>query len=157
MIKATGVMLIVTLFGIIIVMLGYMAGPEIEARAFPIVRSSAVAQSTARTSNSLCWMTHYRKLRNATPSYFDYRISHHGDHIPIAAIRIDNGKRIYLTTYGFAKHSAGETWDSRYCADMPSGIPKEDSFVLEGEGVYDVWHHLWNVRTPLPSIDVPGL
>ncbi len=156
MIKATGFMLVALLFAVLFGILGYFAGPQIEARGWPIARARTVADSVTRDDACVCWTTHFNKHREATPVLFDYRVTHRGRSIPVAAYKLDNGKRVYLTTYGFAYHPAGSEWDSRYCVDVPRDIARDDSFGLEGAGIYEVWHRLWQVPIPLPSFVVPG-
>ena len=136
------------------VVLGYFAGPQIEARAFPILKALTIAGTMERDDRCICWSTQFQKARNGTPVVFDYRILHLGRNIPVAAYRANVVPRVYLSTYGFGQHPAGESWISRYCIDLPRDLPTTDPFTVEGDGVYDVWHRLWRIRQPLPSFEV---
>lgn len=149
----TGMMIIL----LIIITTSLLAGSKIEANIFPITQSSHVSNSVRITADELCWAVHYRKLRNDAPAYFNYRIRYSGteERIPLAVYRIkDDGSRVYLSTYGFANHNAGQIWDAHYCADLPRGISLHRPFIVEGEGFYDTWHHLWLVPQTLPSFIV---
>ncbi|MEA2760305.1 MAG: hypothetical protein QOH65_2918 [Methylobacteriaceae bacterium] len=162
-----------TVAAAVLLILGKFAGPDIEARAFPIISASLVAGSVHRADGTgLCWTLHMEKFRNDVPAYFNYRViftrqmadPQSGkmvilkDRVPVAAYRVNvKGERVFLSTYGFANHSANQIWDTKHCAELPQELGlKNGAFKVEGEAFYDTPHHLWLVPQPLPSFEVPA-
>jgi hypothetical protein len=138
-------------------MLAFLAGPQIEAAVFPVIKAEHVAGSVRWTEKEICWSVHYSKFRNDAPAYFNYRVhfSNTNERIPLAVYRIsETGKRQYLSTYGFANHHAGMEWVADYCADLPADVIINRPFLVEGEGFYDTPHHLWLVPQDLPDFIV---
>jgi hypothetical protein len=137
-------------------LLAFLAGPQIEGALFPIIRAEHVAGSVRWTEKEICWSVHYVKYRNDAPAYFNYRLHLSGvnERIPLGVYRQDDGRRKYLSTYGFANHNAGNNWISDYCADLPADVNITRPFLIEGEGFYDTLHHLWLVPQDLPDFVV---
>jgi hypothetical protein len=134
--------------------LAWFAGPAIESKFFPIIRFDFVAGSAERKDHELCWELHNHKYRDGVPARFDYRAIYQGHTYALNVDRIDeSGHRIPLTQYGFANHLSGQEWTVTYCAELPSKIPPNSYFSMEGEGFYDTGHP-WRVPVILPGFEV---
>jgi len=155
-IRFAGVMVIAFIALGTIGLLAFLAGPQIEGALFPIIKADHVAGSVRWTEKEICWSVHYIKFRNDAPAYFNYRIrpSASGERIPMAVYRMEDGKRRYLSTFGFANHAAKSNWIADYCADLPQDVNISRPFMVEGEGYYDTPHHLWLVPQDLPDFMV---
>lgn len=141
---------------VVMCILGYFAGPAMEAYFFPPVKAELVAGSVEVSRENLCWETHFKRTRaGLVPAYFNYRMYYDGEVIPLSVYRVTaSGKRSYLASYGFAVHTKDEEWISRYCVDMPHEVPMSASFFVEGDGSYISWHHLWQIKVNLPGFVV---
>lgn len=147
----------------------WIAGPEFEAHLFPILKATHVAYSVHfQQDHELCWSVHFTKFRDNAAAYFNYLLIFQPEgspgqregipaksRVPLAVYRVNaDGSRIYLSTYGFAYHHAGDEWEATYCAEMPRGVSIHTPFTVEGTGYYDTWHHLWFVPQELPDFTV---
>lgn len=143
----------------IIITLAIIAGPAIEVFLYPVIDVDHVAGSAAMQGRDLCWDTHFKKLRQMTPAYFDYKINYNGVILAVNTYRItETGEHTYLSQYGFNIHRPGESWVSRYCFEVPKLVKPGGEFSVDGVAYYDSQHLFtkWNLKQDLPGFYVPG-
>lgn len=126
---------------VVVTIIGFAVGPDIEEHIFPVITNQVVLDRW-RTPDTACFRWAYHKARSATLDRVAFIVEREdGVRFPADEFRPDLG----IGTNDSTTAKAGTTRIIPKCVTIPAALKKAERFTIKGRQLYIPWHRMWDL------------